>query len=271
MRIEDDNLSGAALLTKQALQRIGELTEGSYSSRHAFLTSLREESTHLSESQKSMVSIRNLLFRVCAVAEKGETLAEAIHLARESITTQLNTLRKAESSLITHGCSLFHQGMQVLTHSRSSAVEKILISAYGKTPFDLIITESRPNNEGHLLAESLAEQGIPVTLIVDAAAGKFHPDMVLVGADAVTPSHVVNKIGTRLLAAQFPLYIACTTQKFTSGEVEIAEEDPREVLSHAHPKITVKNYYFDKTPLHMVTGFVTEHGICSAEEVRTLL
>jgi translation initiation factor 2B subunit (eIF-2B alpha/beta/delta family) len=161
--------------------------------------------------------------------------------------------------------------MLVLTHSRSSVVEKILISAYRKVPFHLIVTESRPNNEGHLLAESLAEQGIPVTFIVDAAAGTIHPDMVLVGADAVTPSHVVNKIGTVLLAAKFPLYVACTTHKFTSEDVEIDEEDPHEVLAHAHPRITVKNYYFDRTPLHMVTGFVTEKGILSAEKVLALL
>ncbi len=271
MRIEDDNLSGAAILTQQALYRIESLVEGAYSSREAFLSALEQECTTISESHKSMPSIRTVLFQVYADAEKGKTASQAIHLARKSIATQIQNNRNAESSLIAYGCSLITRGMTILTHSRSSTVEKILFHAYEKTPFRLIVTESRPNNEGRLLAYALAERGIPTTFVVDAAAGRFNPHMVLVGADAVTREYVVNKIGTLLLAAHFPLYVACTTQKFTSEEVEIQEENPDEVLLNPPSEITVENFYFDRTPLDMVTAFVTERGILTPEEVHHLL
>ncbi|MBU7031616.1 MAG: hypothetical protein HXS53_03720 [Theionarchaea archaeon] len=271
MRVEDDTLSGAAVLTEQVLHYIQELTRREYPSREAFLTVLCAESSRLSESQKSMASIQGVLSRACSDAQGGKTLEEAKERARHSADIQLKTIHDAESSVTIHGSSLIKEGFQVLTHSRSSTVEKILVHAARETSFHLLVTESRPQNEGKILAETLVEKGIPVMFIVDAAAGAFDPDLVLVGADAVTPYYVVNKIGTSLLAARFPVHVACTTHKFTCQEVEIDEQDPGEILLNPHPGITVKNFYFDKTPLHMITGFVTERGILTPEDVKSLI
>jgi translation initiation factor 2B subunit (eIF-2B alpha/beta/delta family) len=270
MRIEDDTISGAAVLTEQVLHRIQELIEGPYPSREAFLAALQAECSLLSESQKSMVSIHTALSRVYSDAKGGKTLPQVKELAKNSTVIQLKHLHDAESAVITLGSSLIKDGFEVLTHSRSSTIEKILVHAYREISFHTVVTESRPQNEGRILAESLAERGMPVTYIVDAAAGAFEPDLVVVGADAVTPHYVVNKIGTSLLAARFPVYVACTTHKFTCREVDIEEQNPGEILLDPHPGITIKNYYFDRTPLDMITGFVTERGILTPEEVRSL-
>jgi translation initiation factor 2B subunit (eIF-2B alpha/beta/delta family) len=66
----------------------------------------------------------------------------------------------------------------------------------------VIVCESRPLCEGVAMARRLAAAGIDVTLITDAQAGVFveQSDVVLLGADAVTPDGIVNKVGSRLLA-----------------------------------------------------------------------
>ncbi len=272
---EENNLSGAAVLTERALAHLSTLMAKEYLSRDDFLLSLKKECISLSRSQKSMASLYNELFYVLKAAEKEENLEEAKDAAKTSIKERLDFLKKAETAIIEYAMTLFSESITVLTHSRSSTVEKILIHAYQKAPFYVVVTEGRPNFEGRLLAETLSAHGIPVTFVVDAAATLFSPDFVLVGADAVTPRHVINKIGTKFLALTFPTYVACSTSKFTTREVIIEEKNPEEVLKieneRKYKKIQVKNYYFDGTPLEYIKGFITEYGILTPEKVKSYL
>jgi translation initiation factor eIF-2B subunit delta len=270
MDIEKDNISGAAVLTERALTYLYDLSREKYSSKDEFLSLIRKECLKISESQKSMISLRNELSLVLKAAEEAETLEGARKNLEKSIHDRLQFLKDTETAIIEYGVTLIRKGVTILTHSRSSTVEKILLSAYEKTPFHIVVTESRPNCEGRLLAETLGRNGIPVTLIVDAAASSFFPDLVLVGADSVTPHHIINKIGTKFLAACFPTYVACTTNKFTTEDVPIEEKDPREVLEQEYENVTVRNYYFDRTPLDLVKGFITEYGIFTPEKVKSL-
>ncbi|MBU7019006.1 MAG: hypothetical protein HXS44_15965 [Theionarchaea archaeon] len=273
MNFEDDSLSGATALTEKALTYIYKLADKKYSTRDDFLSTLKKESLSITKSQKSMVSLQNELSRVLRGAEKGEDLVKAQRNAKICAKERLQFLKKAETNIIYYGISLIREGCTVLTLSNSSIVEKILIHAYERIPFYIIATESRPNYEGRLLAESLNDKEIPVTLIVDAAATLFDPDIVLVGADSITPNFLINKVGTKFLATSFPTYVACCTNKFTKKKIMIEEKDPNEVLPGAnrYENLRVKNYYFDGTPLDCIRGFITEYGILSPEKVRSLL
>ncbi len=271
MSIEDDNLSGAAVLTGKALIYLYRLTDKKYPSKDEFTSCIEKEVLKISRSHKSMISLKNELFRVLEAAEKGETLQEAQKNVKQAVRERVQFLKKAETTIIQHGTSLISRGCTVLTHSRSSTVEKILINAYRKAPYYIIVTESRPNYEGRQLAQSLAQHSIPVTLIVDMAATLFSPGLVLVGADAVTPHYVINKVGTKFLAKTFPTYVACSTSKFTRQDIVIEEKDPREILEEENDNIQVKNYYFDGTPLEYIRGFVTEYGILTPEKVKAAL
>jgi translation initiation factor 2B subunit (eIF-2B alpha/beta/delta family) len=271
MSIEEDKLSGAAVLTEKALVYLRRLTEREFLSREQFLRLIEEQCSKISDAHRSMVSLQNELFHVLDAAAEGKTLREALEHVRTTTTERIQFLKKAEETIIQHGASLIRKEATILTHSRSSTVEKILIHAYKEHPFYIIVTESRPNCEGRLLAESLAANGIEVIFIVDAAASLFSPDFVLVGADSVTPNYVINKIGTKLLAKCYPTYVACSTSKFTRRDVAIEEKDPNEVLGEKHKNIRVKNYYFDGTPLKYFRGFITEYGILTPEKVRIAL
>ncbi len=158
------------------------------------------------------------------------------------------------------------------------------------------VDETRPRNQGaRLTAWELGQHGVPHTVVVDNAGGylmqKGMVDMVIVGSDRTTRrGDVANKIGTYLkaLAARdnkIPFYVALPSSSidFTvrSGldEIRIEERDPSEVRKIdgwtregiepvlIMPEETkVSNYGFDITPASMVTGLITEKGICAANE-----
>ena len=158
------------------------------------------------------------------------------------------------------------------------------------------IDETRPRNQGsQLTAWELAQRGVPHTLIVDNAGGHLmqhgQVDIVITGTDRTTRNgDVANKIGTYLkaLAANdngVPFYVALpsTTIDWTCrdglADIPIEERDPREVsdvlgVIDGTPVVVrtttgntpVSNYAFDVTPARLVTGLITERGICDASE-----
>ncbi len=158
------------------------------------------------------------------------------------------------------------------------------------------VDETRPRNQGsQLTAWELAESGVPHTLIVDNAGGHLMQhgkvDIVITGTDRTTRcGDVANKIGTYLkaLAARdngVPFYVALpsTTIDWESrdgiSEIPIEQRDAAEV-SHVHglcdgepvavqttaAGTPISNYAFDVTPARLVTGLITERGVCDASE-----
>ena len=158
------------------------------------------------------------------------------------------------------------------------------------------VDETRPRNQGsQLTAWELAANGVPHTLIVDNAGGHLMQhgmvDLVITGTDRTTRcGDVANKIGTYLkaLAAHdndVPFYIALpsTTIDWESRDglldIPIEERDPAEVTDiygvnngkKIHVRTTardtpVSNYAFDVTPARLITGLITELGVCDASE-----
>jgi translation initiation factor eIF-2B subunit delta len=211
------------------------------------------------------------------VTEAQPTMAPLVNLARAAVSANairafLTGLREAGPRVATFGAALVPGGGAILTHSSSAAVFDALLLAWrqGKR-FRVFATESRPLCEGATLAQRLGREGVPVILIVDAAFASALSEcqLALVGADAVSPRGVVNKTGTLAIALAasalcIPLYALCGSQKFLPGGYELPPEppkDPREIVGAPGLNVSVQNYYFDLTPLHLFTGIITEEGI----------
>src|SRR3984957_6272180 len=157
------------------------------------------------------------------------------------------------------------------------------------------VDETRPRNQGaSLTAWELGQHGVPHTIIADNAGGHLmqhgRVDLCIVGADRVTArGDAANKIGTYLkaLAAKandVPFYIALphTTIDWTIHdglkEIEIEERDSSEVthmtgrldnggiarVMIAAPGSPAANPAFDVTPAELLTGLITDRGICAA-------
>jgi methylthioribose-1-phosphate isomerase len=161
-------------------------------------------------------------------------------------------------------------------------------------PLHVWVDETRPRNQGaSLTAWELGQHGVPHTVIADNAGGHLmrtgSVDLCITGADRVASNgDVCNKIGTYLkaLAARdnaIPFYVAIpyTTLDWTLADgaaIPIEERDAAEVSRIAGrgpdgavvevdllPEgSTAANPAFDVTPARLVTGLVTERGVCAA-------
>jgi translation initiation factor 2B subunit (eIF-2B alpha/beta/delta family) len=120
-------------------------------------------------------------------------------------------------------------------------------------------------------------------LITDAQADIFLPQChaVVVGADTVLANgDIFNKAGTALLAwaargHRIPFHVLCETLKisphnWTGDLAQLEEKEPVEVLEQPIPGVTVRNFYFDRTPAKLVTNLITEQGILGKHEIRQL-
>ncbi len=164
-------------------------------------------------------------------------------------------------------------------------------------PVHVWVDETRPRNQGaSLTAFELLEQGIPHTIIADNTGGHLMQhgmvDLVIVGTDRTTRTgDVANKIGTYLkaLAAKdngVPFYVAAPSSSIdwnvrnglaeipieqrSADEVRCIEglgEDGEVKKILLTPKDSpAANYAFDVTPARLVTGLITERGVCEASE-----
>jgi methylthioribose-1-phosphate isomerase len=163
-------------------------------------------------------------------------------------------------------------------------------------PVHIWVDETRPKNQGaRLTAWELGKQGVPYTLITDNAGGhlmqKGMVDLVFVGCDRATRNgDIANKIGTYLKAVaafdtNVPFYSLMPSTSIDFGiydglkEIIVEERDQDEVKSvYGYADGEIKsvrispddakagNWGFDITPARLITGLITEKGVCSADE-----
>jgi len=204
-RIADDRQSGAAEILKAAanvfalLMTAPEAATAIDSARRIVLAT----GVKLVEAQPEMAPLINLASHVVAHTKRAAQADEVITTAEESARDFFQHADVAAQATTAHALELIGDGATVLTHSRSSTVLAALLSAHRAGRYlHVMATESRPLFEGRALAETLAGEGMRITLIAEAAAALAvkRADFVLFGADRVTPDGLVNKIGTHMIA-----------------------------------------------------------------------
>ena len=193
--------------------------------------------------------------------------------------------------------------VRVLTHCNAgwlatvdwgTATSPIYHAAQAGINIYVYADETRPRNQGGITAWELGSHGIPHAYIVDNAGGHLMQhglvDLVIVGTDRTTANgDVCNKIGTYLkaLAAydnKVPFYVALPSSTIDwsvhDGVSEIPiEERPLEEVTRVQglgecgeiltvgvtpPFSDIRNPAFDVTPGRLITGLITERGICDA-------
>ncbi len=201
------------------------------------------------------------------------------------------------------------QTVHILTHCNAgwlacvewgTATAPIYVAHEKGIDLHVWVDETRPLNQGaRLTAWELGKAGIRHTVITDNAGGHLMQhgmvDMVIVGTDRTTyTGDVANKIGTYLkaLAARdngVPFYVALPSSTFDwqlrDGIAQIPIEDRsadevryvQGLTPHGVARVLVPpeaspaaNPAFDVTPARLVTGFITERGVCAANEAAIL-
>ncbi|MDE2294123.1 MAG: S-methyl-5-thioribose-1-phosphate isomerase [Gammaproteobacteria bacterium] len=217
--------------------------------------------------------------RCRAIGEHGSAILR--RLARETPDRPLNVLTHCNAGWL--ACVDFGTALApvYLAHDEGLALH-------------VWVDETRPRNQGaSLTAFELAAHGIPHTVIADNLGGHLmqrgQVDVVIVGSDRTTAAaDVCNKVGTYLkaLAAHdngVPFYAALPAStidwSIARGEDIPIEERPARELTHltglgdGGELTTVRvvpagspalNLAFDVTPARLVTGLITERGVCPA-------
>ncbi len=161
-------------------------------------------------------------------------------------------------------------------------------------PVHVWVDETRPRNQGALTSWELGSHGVSHSYIVDNAGGHLMQhglvDIVITGTDRTTAEgDVCNKIGTYLkaLAAHdngVPFYVALPsptidwTARDGFRDIPIEQRNTTETthVTGRHPDGSIgsvqvspdgamsSNPAFDVTPGRLVTGLITERGVCQA-------
>lgn len=233
-------------------------------------------------------------FRREAAAICDEDIEISLGIGRHGLTL-LKAIAKRKNGATVNVLTHCNAGA-LATINWGTATAPIYLAHEAGIDVHVWVDETRPRNQGsQLTAWELQQSGVPHTLIVDNAGGHLMQhgmvDLCITGTDRTARNgDVANKIGTYLkaLAAHdngIPFYVALpsTTIDWECSDglrdIPIEQRDPREVthiwgkngdrfdeVNTVAPGTPVSNYAFDVTPARLVTGLITEAGICEASE-----
>jgi len=261
-------------------------------------TRLHAASERLKKTRPTGLALQRML-AACMVAAE-----DALVAGESPIQAILATVDRGAAALARQGyetgriaCELLPDNATILTHcfpDRSYAYMLVEAKRTGKT-LRVIASETRPYLQGARLTSFCAQQaGAEVNVITDGMGGflmrRGEIDAFVTAADRVCMDGTVcNKVGTYqyALAAQaneVPFYVALPVSSIDWSiedgllEIPIEERDPAEVAQitgrtadgalatvSVMPEASAAfNVAFDVTPARLITGLITERGVCPA-------
>jgi len=298
--IENMKLRGAPLIGVAAAYGLALTAFHSKAKNKENLIREIEESAEI--LRKTRPTAVNLFWAINRIVKKAhETSGDAKAVAK---ATTEEAQRMADEDVEVnrrigeHGSKLIGDGDVVLTHCNAGSLATVdygtalgvIRAAWNQgKQIKVIATETRPKLQGaRLTAYELKRDGIPATLITDSMVGyvmsKHLVNQAVVGADRIVRDAVINKIGTYNIAVLahehgIPFYVAAPTSTMdlshTSGDAVIEQRNPEEVTHLRSERIAPKdieviNPAFDITPMKYVSAIITEIGVLSPEDLKTL-
>lgn len=252
---------------------------------------------YLNASRPTAVNLSWALERMKQVVEKNQqcsTKRIVELLGRECRTIQEEDIKMCRA-ISEHGLSLLRDGDGILTHCNAgplatsrygTALGPILLGKEKGMNFHVFADETRPLLQGaRLTAYELQQAGVDVTLICDNMAGSVMKQgwiqACFVGCDRIAANgDAANKIGTSgvaILAKYYgiPFYVLGPTSTIdmdcpSGDDIEIELRDENEIKTKYYEKpmapdgVKCYNPAFDVTDHELISGIVTEYGICRA-------
>jgi len=258
-----------------------------------FMDNFRKITGEMLLARPTAVNLRWAIERMTALAEsmpdrEVDDIKSALKQESEKILAEDIAINRRMGK---YGQKLVPKGATILTHCNAGSLATggygtalgVIRAAHEKGKrINVIADETRPWLQGiRLTAFELMEDGIPVSVIADNAAGSLmrqkRIDLVITGADRIAANgDVANKIGTYQVAVlakanKIPFYVAAplsTIDPITkNGDlIPVEERDPEEICKFGNLKIGPShvraiNPVFDITPAKYVSAIITEKGI----------
>jgi translation initiation factor 2B subunit (eIF-2B alpha/beta/delta family) len=283
-RLQTDNVSGATTLVELALDILEAFAALEASQTpHELVTALEALVDAVLAAQPSMAVMINLAQQALQACPDDLPLTAIRQQLQQTLAAFRRDLRASTEALCQRALTILPPQSTVLTYSNSATVVAALRYAHDHGRMRrVLLSESRPAYDGRPQALALLAYGITVEYGIDMALFErlAEADVVVVGADAVFPEHLVNKLGTHALVQLarlwgIPCFSLCTANKFlpmaATALLRIAEHPGQEVWPEAPEGLTISNHYFDATPLTLLSGIVSEREIYTPEALRLLL
>ena len=258
-----DRTHGSAYLSMRALEVLRDragccAVQGDTADSRA---ALANTATALLAAQPSMTALATRIHRVMHACAPDCNAANVERAAHEALSRAADADRHAAERAAQRIA-----GRRVCTLSRSGSVVQALRLA-DPAP-SVVVAASHPLGEGVAVAESLAAEGLDVTLLPDASVAAHLAngavDAVLVGADTVLPDGgVVNKTGTRMVALaahreKIPVYVVCAEDKIAPEPLVPDEHVSRADAYDGDAPLSVDTRLFDTTPPDLLTTILTD-------------
>ena len=265
----------------------------SIQTKASFCKKFQTMSGRMLEARPTAVNLRWAVERMGGVADTmGAMPLEAVQKAlREESQEILDEDIRINRRIGEYGQRVVPREATVLTHCNAGSLATggygtalgVIRAAHEKGKrIQVIADETRPWLQGlRLTAFELMQEGIPVTVIADSAAGSLmrqkRVDLVITGADRIAANgDAANKIGTYQVAVLarengIPFYVAAPLSTIDlsvkSGEmIPVEERKESEICCFGRRLIGPKgvkafNPAFDVTPSRYVTAIITERGL----------
>jgi translation initiation factor 2B subunit (eIF-2B alpha/beta/delta family) len=163
------------------------------------------------------------------------------------------------------------KGRWFMTTSHSGTVAQVLRVLSKDRPIKVTVAEASPGGEGRQFAKLLSEHGIDAEVIYDSTvfARMEDVDGAITGADSVTQSGLVNKVGTRVLAEaaranDLPAFAVCGWSKISPVVLSdlVVKTNPMGSRLTEHVQV------FENTPLELFSHIITDQGMLSSADLR---
>ena len=299
MQVRGAPLIGATAAYGVALALEGEKSDAALAQALAVLGATRPTAVNLAWA---LARMQAALLPLPASARADAAWREADAIADEDVA-QNHAIGEHGLALL-RGLNTPSSRLRLMTHcnagwlatvDRGTALAPVYAAFDAGMDVHVLVSETRPRNQGLLTAWELSQQGISHELIADNAAGfllaRGEVDAVIVGADRIAANaDVANKIGTLMKAlaakaAKVPFYVAAPRSTFdfscpdgaaiaieerTGDELRLVlgtTENAAEPIAHVRicsAQTPVRNPAFDITPAGYVTALICERGVAPA-------
>ena len=252
-KVRQDTVSGSSETAIYVLRSLHDILSDNEIGREKLL----DFSAMLRKAKPAMAPLSNIARMIGSAADSPEPDKAALL----SVERVINSERTAGPRIAENALGLVDG--TVLTLSYSGTVMAVLRSVAKQKEIKVIVSESQPLGEGRRTAQMLSESGVQVTLVADSMlfAEARNADLCLVGADAITPQALINKVGTYAAAiasvqAGVPAYVVSSTLKVSSDLRPdwVVEQRTKGGLME-------RTQLFEPTPLELFSQVITEKGV----------
>ncbi len=246
-------------------------------------------STNILEKHPSMANLLKMVNDLWLIYE-DKTIENKISSVKNLASKRIAEVGHRLAAVASNTLEVVKDKTIIATISRSGTViETIKYLHYSKITLIVLVSESRPMNEGYFTAEEISKAGIETYYFTDVALGAFLRNdrfikkpftkdfkwIAVTGIDALTPTIFLNKVGTYQLMIAAKESYKTTIALLTDDKILPSNMEPLLGITSeqssdldAPEGVTPINFYFESIPLEIIDYYITDSGIYTPSEIR---